>query len=549
MKKIALLAVIGTLVSFTAPKKTQDTKTPKPKLVVGIVVDQMRYDYLTRYVSKFQEKGFKLLMNKGFNAKEHHFSYMPTYTGPGHASVFTGTTPKVHGIIANDWYDKELKRYVYCAEDTLVKSVGGDFENEIRSPKKLKVTTLADQIKLSTNGKGKTFGISMKDRGAILPAGKMADAAYWYKGGAEGLMISSTYYMNDLPSWVNEFNAQRLPHSYLSKTWKTLLPIEEYTESHPDNSPYEESLIPNREPVFPYDLIEAQKTHELSTLKEVPFGNDYLLDFALELLDKESLGQDESLDFLSISFSCPDYIGHAYGPNSVEVEDTYLRLDQNIATLLDYLNVSVGEGEYVLFLTADHGVAQVPQELIDKGVEVGYYSDSTLKANVNAALQAQYGSLDLIENYSNYQFFLNYEEIRKNKLDANEVANTILIESLKNSGVESGLIRNELATNSYTDRINKSVQKGWNVQRSGDVALVKSPGWLSNKYAGHGGTGHGSPWAYDTHVPFLLYGYGVKKGNIQKTTWVEDIVPTISAIIGVQPPMGCTGNPVKGAIK
>ncbi len=550
MKKVLFVVTVTVFAACSVKKSSEKKVLNSPKLVVGVVVDQMRYDYLTRFASKFSENGFKKLMQEGFNCQEHHFSYMPTYTGPGHASVFTGTTPQTHGIIANDWYNKKLKKYVYCAEDTLVKSVGGDFEGENRSPRNLLVTTLGDQIKLKSNGKGKSIGISIKDRGAILPAGKMANAAFWYRGGTDGLMISSTYYMDDLPNWVREFNTQKLPNKYLNQNWETLLPIAEYTESHGDDSPYEHSIMTGKKPVFPYDLVEGQKEHGLSLLKEVPFGNDYLLDFVKATIKGESLGKDTIMDFLSVSFSSPDYIGHDYGPNSIEIEDTYLRLDQNIADLIAYLNKNVGEGEYVLFLTADHGVAQVPQELKDQGATVGYYNDSTILARVKEELFTKYGDSNLIENYSNYQFFLNHDLIKTKGLKSKEISHLVLVTSLEIPGVKSGLFGTDLSRKYFSNGMNRYVQKGWNMQRSGDVTLIMEPGWLSSRYEHKGGTSHGSPWAYDTHVPLLFFGLGINSGSSSlKKTWVEDIVPTICNLIGVQAPMGSSGTTISEVLK
>ena len=544
MKYISIFVTVLGLIGCQGVQKTSKKTNLKPKLVVGIVVDQMRYDYLTRFESKYGTDGFKRLINQGFNCKEHHFTYMPTFTGPGHASVFTGTTPQIHGIIANDWYHKDLKKYVYCVEDTLVKSVGGDFKKEKRSPRNLLVTTLADQIKNQTLNKGKTIGISIKDRGAVLPAGKYGDAAYWYKGGKDGLFISSTYYMEDLPNWVQEFNAKELPKKYLNQNWETLLPIEEYTESNPDNSPYEESLAEGKPPVFPYDLQEIAKNVGYSLIKTTPFGNDLLLDFAKEAVLNEELGKDADMDFLSISFSSPDYIGHDFGPKSIEVEDTYLRLDRNIADLLHFLDTEVGEGEYIIFLTADHGVAQVTQELIDNGVGVGYFDAAQIYKVANEALVEKYHESELIENYSNFQFFLNKEKIKSLGINESEITALILETVLTIPGVKSGHTRDDLNTVNYSTGINKLVQLGWNTQRSGDVTLVMEPGWLPIKYAKKGGTGHGSPWAYDTHVPLLLYGYGIPTGSTSVVTHVEDIVPTVSTVIGVQAPMGCTGRPI-----
>jgi len=534
------------------PAETKQKHTgiaSSPKLVVGVVVDQMRFDYLTRYADKYGETGFKRLIGDGFQCKSHHFSYMPTFTGPGHASVFTGTTPQVHGIIANNWYDKSIDRLIYCVEDTLVKSVGGDFKKENRSPRNMLVTGLGDQIKLATNHKGKVIGISIKDRAAVLPAGKMADAAYWFKGGKDGVFISSTYYMDELPEWVQTFNQKQLPEQYLSQTWETLLPIDSYTESNPDDNHYEQSIHKGHRPTFPYNLKEIKQEEGYSLIKSTPFGNNILVDFAKEAIENEQLGQDDIMDLFTISFSSPDYIGHKYGPNSIEIEDTYLRLDQSISELLAYLDQKVGKGEYVLFLTADHGAAQVPQELIDQGVEVGYYSDSTIWASVNSGLTKSFGVDSLVKNYSNYQFFFDYDLIAKHQINVSELSKITVEIAMQQDGVKSAMTKKDLISQQYTDRTKEIVQKGWNHQRSGDVALIMMPGWISDGYEGRGGTSHGSPWTYDTHVPFLLYGYGVEKGETQTRTRVEDIVPTVSAIVGIQPPMGCTGKNVHQAIR
>ena len=522
--------------------KEKSSLGKRPKLVVGIVVDQMRYDYLTRFESKYSDNGFKKLMRDGFHCDEHHFSYMPTFTGPGHASVFSGTTPEIHGIIANDWYDRKLKREVYCAEDSTVLSVGVDSKKERRSPKNILVTSLGDQIKMATSYNGKSIGVSIKDRSAIFPAGKMADGAFWFKGGDDGKFITSTYYMNELPGWVSGFNELKKPDEYLSQNWVTLLPIEDYTESNPDMNAYEQGLESgDSDPVFPYDLKSLKEKLGYSLIKSVPFGNDLLVDFAKAAIEGEELGQDSIMDWLTVSFSSPDYIGHKFGPRSIEIEDTYLRLDLNIADLINYLDEKVGKGEYVIFLTADHGAAQVPQELMDNGVEVGYYDPKEILADVNAVLESKFGADNLIESFSNFQFFINRKVMKKNGLEMNAVCKTIVAASVKQPSVKSGMIRRDLERSQYTDRVEQTVQKGWNTKRSGDVALIMEPGWISNWYEPHGGTTHGSPWAYDTHVPLMFYGFGVEPGYTNEKTSVEDIVPTVAAIIGVQPPMGCTG--------
>ena len=314
-----------------------------------------------------------------------------------------------------------------------------------------------------------------------------------------------------MPEWVQAFNQKQLPEQYLSQTWETLLPIDSYTESNPDDNHYEQSIHKGHRPTFPYDLKEIKQEEGYSLIKSTPFGNNILVDFAKEAIENEELGQDDIMDLFTISFSSPDYIGHKYGPNSIEVEDTYLRLDQSISELLVYLDQKVGKGEYVLFLTADHGAAQVPQELIDQGVEVGYYSDSTIWASVNSGLTKSFGVDSLVKNYSNYQFFFDYDLIAKHKINVSELSKITVEIAMQQDGVKSGMTKKDLISQQYTDRTKETVQKGWNHQRSGDVALIMMPGWISDGYEGRGGTSHGSPWTYDTHVPFLLYGYGVDR--------------------------------------
>jgi predicted AlkP superfamily pyrophosphatase or phosphodiesterase len=346
----------------------------KPKLVVGIVIDQMRYDYLDRYWNKFGNDGFKKIINNGFNCKNTHYNYMPTYTGPGHASIYTGTTPENHGIIANDWYDKRQKKYVYCAEDTTVKTIGSTSKDGLMSPKNMITTTITDQLKLNTNFKGKVIGISLKDRGAILPAGHKADAAYWFEGKNTGKWISSSYYFNELPKWVQEVNKKNSANTYLNSPWNTLLPIAEYTASIADNNPYEGLFEGEKTPTFPHNLPALRDSNEnYSLIKNTPFGNNITTEMALAAIIGEKLGEDEITDFLALSYSSPDYIGHQFGPMSVEVQDNYLRLDQDIAQLLTYLESKFGKDEVLIFITADHGAVDVPQFLIDNHIPAGYF--------------------------------------------------------------------------------------------------------------------------------------------------------------------------------
>jgi predicted AlkP superfamily pyrophosphatase or phosphodiesterase len=385
----------------------------KPKLVVGIVIDQMRYDYLDRYWNKFGNDGFKKIINNGFNCKNTHYNYMPTYTGPGHASIYTGTTPENHGIIANDWYNKRDKKMMYCAEDTTVKTIGSTSKDGLMSPKNMITTTITDQLKLNTNFKGKVIGISLKDRGAILPAGHKADAAYWFEGKNTGKWISSSYYFNELPKWVQEVNKKNSANTYLSKPWNTLLPIAEYTASIADNNPYEGVFEGEKTPTFPHNLPALRDSNEnYSLIKNTPFGNNITTEMALAAIIGEKLGEDEITDFLALSYSSPDYIGHQFGPMSVEVEDNYLRLDQDIAQLLTYLESKFGKDEVLIFITADHGAVDVPQFLIDNHIPAGYFDKKKMATDLKAFCITKW-NVDLIENISNGNVFLTTKSLPK----------------------------------------------------------------------------------------------------------------------------------------
>src|ERR1019366_6826882 len=364
--------------SQTTTLSKENNLISKPKLIVGIIIDQMRYDYIFRYWNKFGNDGFKHLVNEGFFCKNTQFNYMPTYTGPGHAAIYTGTTPSVNGIIANEWYDKETGKDKYCVLDNTVTGVGTTNSEGNRSPANMLTTTISDELRISSNMKSKVIGIALKDRSAILPAGHTANAAYWYDG-SNGGFISSTYYMNELPLWVNDFNKKESAKKYLSEPWNTLLPIDQYTESLPDDNKYETLANGESKPVFPHNLPELMaKNGGLNLIRNTPFGNSLTKDFAIETIVNENLGKSNTTDFLAISFSSPDYIGHTYGPNSVEQEDDYLRLDNDLAELLKFIENYVGKNNALIFLTADHAAPEVPAYLNDLKIPSGYVNEKIM---------------------------------------------------------------------------------------------------------------------------------------------------------------------------
>ncbi|WP_047247576.1 alkaline phosphatase PafA [Maribacter thermophilus] len=547
--RLPILAVLVTFFSiisgFSQRKaKAKDDSALKgnPKLVVGIIVDQMRYDYLTRFYDQYDDEGgFKRMMENGFNCKNNHYNYAPTSTGPGHASVYTGTTPATHGIIGNNWYDKENDVEVYCASDDSYASVGTTSDAGKMSPHRMQVTTITDQLRLHTQMQGKTIGIALKDRGAILPAGHAANAAYWFHGADEGKWISSSYYMDKLPQWVIDFNASGVAGSY-KKAWTTLKDISSYTESGSDNNVFEGLFEGETSPTFPHNPQELlNKNKDYDIIKSTPFGNSLTADFAIEALKQEELGKDDITDFLAVSFSSTDYVGHKFGVNSKEIEDTYVRLDKDLARLFEALDKNVGEGEYTVFLTADHAAVNVPAYLKSIKIPAGYVDNDSTKEKFANFLKYKYGTEDIVKNFSNYQIFLDHKIINNLDLEVREVQEDIAKEFLSYDYVDRVYTGYQMWQNNYTSGIPYILQNGYNQKRSGDVLLVLKPGTIT--YSKTGST-HGSPQIYDTHTPLLFYGKGIKKGSTVERTEIPDIAPTISSLLGIAFPNGTTGEPI-----
>lgn len=547
---VALTISPGTNAQISIRETTAEPATPSfedpPRLVVGIMVDQMRFDYLTRFWTQYGEGGFKRLVGEGFHCRNHHFNYAPTSTGPGHASVYTGTTPSGHGIIGNSWFDKETGTQVYCVGDTVQTSVGTESDAGKHSPHRLQVTTITDQLRLHHQRRSRVIAIALKDRGAVLPGGHLANAAYWYEGGETGNWISSSYYMDSLPDWVATFNESEAAERYRTP-WKTLKGINSYAESGLDDVPYESPFQGEEAPVFPHDLPALWDANgNFDILRYSPYGNSLTLDFALEAIEAEELGADIIPDFLSISFSSTDYVGHKFGVNSKEVQDTYLRLDQDLARLLDYLDRKVGEGEYTVFLTADHGAGHVPAYLQDLKVPAGYWDTGQLGTKFRDFVQFRYGNTGIVQAFSNSQVFLDHQVLRSLDLSPREVQETLAAELLGYEGIQEVYTAYQLRNTEYTEGIAAILQNGYHQKRSGDVLIVPAP--ATPDYSPTGST-HGSPYIYDTHVPLIFFGKGIQKGTLTRRTYIRDIAPTLAVLLGTAFPNGATGLPVSEALK
>ena len=470
-------------------------------------------------------------MNDGFTFYNMHYNYYPTYTAPGHASIYTGTTPSVHGIVSNEWFSRTLGKETYCTDDSVVQTLGnGTKEEGQMSPKNLLATTITDELRLSTNFRGKVFGISLKDRGAILPAGHFANWAFWYS--KSGDFISSTYYGEKLPTWVTEFNAQKNYTKYLNQSWDLLKPLATYDESLVDDNPYEGKLYKAEKPIFPYDLKSMYEKNDASVLRVTPFGNDYLSDFAKVIIDKESLGKDEFTDFLTVSFSSTDYVGHILGPRSIELQDTYLRLDQTIADFLLYLDKKVGKGNYLVFLTADHAGAENAQFLKDKKYNVTNIEFNEIRTALKKFSVDTFGE-DLILNYSSSNVYFDKTKIKAKNLELKNIKQIVTDYLMSLPYIKRVYTEEEILNNSGANHFLNGIANGYDVTQNGDLVFYFKPGYVEY---GKTGTTHGSTYTYDTHVPLLFYGWKIKHGETHAKKVITQIAPTLAQKLKISLP-------------
>ncbi len=544
MKTSLLLAALCFALIGTAQKKDA------PKLIVGIVVDQMCYEYLYRFQDQFGKDGFKLFMDKGTNVRNTLYNYVPTYTGPGHASIYTGTTPENHGIVANEWYERETSKIVNCVDDLNKQTVGSESNYGQRSPKNLKTFTVTDQLKL-TYPEARVISMSIKDRSAILPGGHLSDGSYWYDY-ASGKFITSTFFKSDLPEWVKSFNNENQVATYMQQTWNTLLPIEQYTQSGPDNSPYEVVLKGKSTPTFPYDLkAMTEGTVDYSLFTYMPFANTYLTDFAIRSIKAEQLGQDQQTDMLCISYSTPDIAGHAFGPYSVEIQDMYLRLDRDIANLIKALEKEVGKNQFTIFLTADHAVVPVPQNLTDQQLPGGYVFLKDQMNQLKKDVAQQFGA-ELILEQENLNIYLDHQKIKEFNLNKSEVESFIAESIIKWTGVKRVFTTKQLEGGNSDDLWLNMVRRGYHHAESGDVIFILEPGYLpknSDSEKARKGTSHGSSFNYDTHVPLIWYGKKIKKQSIYRSVMITDIAATLIHMLDLQRPGAMTGEPILELLK
>lgn len=501
MKKLILVLLLPTL----------SLAQKQPKLIIGIVADQMRYEMLDRFKNDFGPDGFNLLTSEGMRYDSCTYSYLPTYTAPGHATIFTGTPPSVHGINSNDLYIPSLGNTRYCVADDNVEPVGTAETDAKRSPILLRAPTIGDSLKIADE-KSTVIALSIKDRSAILAGGKKADAAYWMD--AEGNMITSSYYMQNLPQWVDSFNTKGYINNTLISTWDYFQDAANYDESLPDDSPFESTQF-DESNTLPYNISQAMRMKGPGVLKETPFGNSLLTQFALWALREEKLGKDNHTDLLAISYSSTDFIGHAYGPQSVEVQDAYLRLDRELAYLIKMLDEEVGRKNYVLFLTSDHGAANTPSD-----TNFGYINNKALETELNRYTKSYFG-FPLIKRIGSQQIWLDNEVIISNNISRDMVIDRLRYALLGNEEFYVNALFTLKELEACESKLCWFFRNGLNPETAGDLFYSRPYGWIERSESF--GTTHGSAHLYDTHVPLLFFGGNVTSGRSQEVIHVKDI--------------------------
>ena len=543
LKRFYLLIIFSVSFNFLFAQRAKINQ--KPKLVVGIVVDQMRWDYLYRYYDQYKEGGFKRLLSEGFSCENTLINYLPSYTAVGHSVIFSGSVPAIDGIVGNDWIDQITGKSWYCTEDSTVQSVGTTGKVGEMSPHNLLVSTITDELRLATNFESRVVGVSLKDRAAILPAGHTANGAFWFDD-STARFITSTYYMNDLPGWVKKFNDAGEPQKLVSNGWNTLNPINTYTQSTQDNVTWEGKFPGEAAPVFPHEMKNIYaKDHE--SFRSTPFGNTLTLDFAKAAVNGYNLGNGKATDFLTINCASTDYVGHKYGPNSIEVEDTYLRLDRDLAAFFRFLDQKVGKGNYLLFLTADHGAAHSIGFNQHHKIPAEFLVSAQLNTKLNEFFNKQFGVENLISSSINYHLSFNLEKIRENKLDYEAVKKATVSFLQKQPGIQFAADIENIGAAPIPEPIKTDIINGYNSKRCGPVIIIPDPGW----YSGHPSTGttHVNWNPYDTHIPLVFMGWHIKPGSSNRTIHMTDISPTLAALLHIQMPNGSIGKVIEEITK
>jgi predicted AlkP superfamily pyrophosphatase or phosphodiesterase len=528
--------------SFSFGQEAKRIPSEKPKLIIGIQISQFRYDYIPRFWDKFSDAGFKLLIGRGSYCENTSYNYLHSDLGVGSATISTGTNPSQHGIVAASWYSNLSDGIVNYVFDPATKSVGGDFESGQYSPHNLMTTTWADEIKLASNFKSKVIGVSLDASPAIFSTGHTANSVYWFDS-KKGSWITSSFYIDSLPQWVTDFNSKQLADTYLDSEWTTLLPMSEYVSSLLDNNDYETGMF--GQVVFPYSLKELSKKfkrkNKYEVLRYTPFGDNLTKDFAIAAIINEELGADEYTDVLTLSFTVSERIGNLYGPLSVEIEDIVLRLDREIAHLMDFVDNTIGKENVLIYITGEHGVEHIPGYLTDNKIPGGYFNSGSAISLLRSYMNNIYGKGDWIKQYHGQQIYLNRTLIEDAKLNLAEVQSHVANLMLQFSGISNTVTSSTLQNTNFTDGIFNTMQNGYSQKRSGDVMINFTAGWAEKPEISDN---IGSPYGHDPRVPLIWYGWKIGRASIRRPVYLTDIAPTISTLMEISYPNSATGNPI-----
>ncbi len=537
----------GAFLLLSTNLKAENPETNKhnrPRIVVGMVVDQMCWDYLYRYYNQFEEGGFRRLMNEGFNCENTRINYIPSVTAIGHSTVYTGSVPSIHGIAGNYFFENGQGKY--CTGDKSVEAVGiAPSKSGRMSPRNLKTTTIADELRLATNFRNKVVGVAIKDRGAILPAGHSANAAYWFDD-KSGKFITSTYYMNELPKWLIDFNKQELTKKYLEQTWSLLRDKSSYSASSEDANDFEASFIKGKQATLPLKLKKLSKKYGYGLIRSTPFGNQLTLDLAKATILGEAMGKGNETDFLAVSLSSTDYIGHRFGTFAQETEDTYLRLDRELSKFFSFLDEQFGKDGYIFFLTADHAAAHnVTFMEAHKLTGRAWKRKEVLNKLQKHCQQIAQTKEKLILDIANYQVFFNEKKIDDLHIDREKLYKAVCSFLEKQEGVNYAVIAQNAQMTAIPKEIKMRIINGYNHKRSGAIFVVLDTGWYAHDGAGKAqGTSH-AVWApYDTHIPLIFMGRNIKAKKLYREVYMTDIAATLAFMLKTQLPSGCIGKPI-----
>ncbi|MFD1630282.1 alkaline phosphatase PafA [Pseudopedobacter beijingensis] len=545
LKTLRSLLFLFLIVSQSSFAQKKEKTLARPRLVVGIVVDQMRWDYLYRYYDRYQDGGFKRLLNEGFSCENTYITHLPAVTAIGHSTIYTGSVPAIHGITSNNFTDQLTGRKWYCAEDTVEQTVGSKSAAGKMSPRNLLASTVTDELALATNFRSKIVGVSLKDRAAIMPAGHTPTAAFWLDNESDNF-ITSTYYMKDLPDWVNVFNSKKLGRNLVKDGWHTLYPMETYVQSTPDNVPWEGLFAGEKKPVFPHDI---KKYFEINTenIRKTPFGNTLTLEFAKATVEGYDLANGPVTNFLTINCASTDYIGHMYSANSVEAEDGLLRLDKDLSSFFKYLDAKVGKGNYTVFLTADHGGAHNPMFLEEHNIPTGMLGlKKNAMAAVNKMVEERYGLKKIVTGNTGIYLSLNAKQAAEKGVDYEKLKRDVVSLLMKQPGIQFAADMENIGMASIPQLIKEKMINGYNAKRTGEIAFIPEPGWT---LGGAKGATHSLWNPFDTHIPLVFMGWGINQGKSVDTYSMCDIAPTIAALLHIQAPNGSIGKAISEVIK